>query len=95
VFCLGFRVEYHHRSLQFIVPCSSLFPTVRRSLPFVITLSCVMPLLLFPSPVISTSISPYKQWLAGRVVVLCDVALISVQERDPLPPCKQRLAAAV
>jgi hypothetical protein len=33
--------------------------------------------------VISTSISPYKQWLAGRVVVLCDTVsavIIVVQE---------------
>jgi hypothetical protein len=44
-------------------------------------------------PIVSTSITPYEQWLAGRVVVLCDVAPVLVQEKDLLPPCKQRLAA--
>ena len=45
--------------------------------------------------VISISIAPYEQWLAGRMVVLSDMALIVVQEQNPFPPCEQRLAAAM
>jgi hypothetical protein len=57
---------------------------------------------------VRASITPYEQWLAGRVVALCDMALGMVRRRcsrlpllcccpewDPLPPCKQRLAAAM
>ena len=67
--------------------------------------------------IVSTSTAPYKQWLTGRVVVLCDMAPIAAPasrgsqwqhraggiscgchccpEKGLLPPCKQRLTAAV
>jgi hypothetical protein len=61
---------------------------------------------ILASIVVSTTISPYEQWLVGRVVALSDMALgsgvvlgwccccVAVQKRDPLPPCEQRLPAA-
>jgi hypothetical protein len=72
-------------------------------LPILIIICSVLPVVYWPFPVCvvmvlfvsSTSIAPYKQWLAGRVVVLCDMAPVMVQEQDMFPPCKQRLAAVV
>jgi hypothetical protein len=48
------------------------------------------------SIVISTTIVPYKQWLTGRVVVLCDMAphCCCHPEWGPLCPCEQMLTAA-
>jgi hypothetical protein len=36
------------------------------------------------SIVISTTISPYEQWLAGMVVVLCDVASTLSSRMEPI-----------
>jgi hypothetical protein len=89
-------------SLARVVPRCSSFPAICRSLLSVVRCPCH--LLSLPSavrvvpshsPVVTTSISPYEQWLVGGVVVVCDVASILVQEKDPLPPCEQRLAAVV
>jgi hypothetical protein len=85
------------------VPASSC---VIPSLSFVAILLILIVVCLFCSPccslalpcvvvvpfIISTSIAPYEQWLAGGVVVLCDMAPVVVQEQHPLPPCKQWLA---
>jgi hypothetical protein len=45
------------------------------------------------SIVVSTTISPYEQWLVGGVVALCDVATAGrcCLEKGP---CEQRLTAA-
>jgi hypothetical protein len=56
--------------------------------------SSALPCVVVAPFVVSTSIAPYEQWLAGRVVVLCDMAPVVVQEQHPLPPCEQWLAAA-
>jgi hypothetical protein len=57
--------------------------------------SSALPCVVVAPFVVSTSIAPYEQWLAGGVVVLCDVALVVVREQHPLPPCEQWLAVAV
>jgi hypothetical protein len=36
------------------------------------------------SIIISTTISPYEQWLAGRVVALCDVASMLLSRMEPI-----------
>ena len=60
-------------------PCCMLLPplfllsSIFCSLSSVSTSLCV----LF---IISTSITPYKQWLVGRLVVLCDIAVAAVAE---------------
>jgi hypothetical protein len=83
----------------FPICCSSSLVCIVPRL-FIVPVVChprgpLLSMMSFPIPchVVSTSITPYEQWLTGRVVVLCDVAPILVQEKDPLPPCKQRLAA--
>ena len=79
--------------LPFIIPgvCCSL--AVHDSCHLLSLLSIVVHDVVSHDPMISTSITPYKQWRAGRAVVLCDVAPVLVQEKDLLPPCKQRLTA--
>ena len=61
--------------LVHVAPHSSLFPADHHlsypccllSLPSVVQESC--------PPIVTTSIFPYEQWLIGRVVVVCDMAV--------------------
>ena len=89
--CWSFPIIHHSHCLLFpvvgcflrlVVPHRWSFPVVGRSLPLLIPHCPSFPLLVVPSHssfilvvVISTSIPPYEQWLAGRVGVLCDVGL--------------------
>jgi hypothetical protein len=81
-------------------PWHVLFPAVCCSLLSVVRCPCCplsppSTVCVVPScsPVVTTPISPYEQWLVGGVAVVCDVASVLVQEKDLLPPCEQRLAA--
>jgi hypothetical protein len=71
--------------LSFVVPALSFSVP---SLSFVSTLHIFVVVIVFflpsvgPSLVVSTSIAPYEQSLAGGVVVLSDVAPVVVQEQD-------------
>ena len=47
------------------------------SLPFIVLAIHVHVVICMVSFIVSTSISPYKQWLTGRAAVLCVVALIA------------------
>jgi hypothetical protein len=77
-------------------PCHSLslcHPSLSSSLFVVPIIPAIRRFVVLGSIVVSTSISPYEQWLAEGVVVLCDVAsavvVIIVQERARCHPASR------